>query len=230
MDKVLRFSSPWISWKMESWALLIQNRKTEQIKKEGVLYNQGDPPEYVFLVAKGRIRITSYQASGRERQVYIAEKGCIAGTKSSILQRPHTSSAIAIVDSSIYRIRVHDFFQAMESSFPLCQSIMQMICQKQDVLCNQLLGNSFSQALQQISRVIINLVDQYGEPADSGIKISIRFTHQDIAYITGISRVTVSNTFSRLAGEGLLDKQDGHLIVCNIDKLLEYAEDSENTF
>ncbi|MDO5411478.1 MAG: Crp/Fnr family transcriptional regulator [Lachnospiraceae bacterium] len=229
MDNTLNFSSPWIDGDLDVWSPLTHNRKPEKAKKEFVLYHQGDKPEYVYLVMKGRLRITSYQPNGKERQIYIAEKGCLVGEKSVLLHQPHTFSAVAIVDSLVYKINVHDFFSIMEKNFNLCQSVMQMICKKQEILYHHLLGNSFSQASQQIARVILHLVKQYGEPVADTFKISIRFTHQDVAHITGISRVTVSNTFSKFTNEGILDKQDSRFIIRDLDRLQEYA-DGEQEF
>lgn len=224
MSALCANGSPWINGTAAQWSGLTDNRKTIKVKKETVLYHQGDTPDQVFLIETGRVRITAYQESGTERQLYIAEKGCLIAENSVIMGQLHTSSAVAIVDSSVYSIPANQFIQAMKLDFSLAWAVMEMICRKQNILFYQVLGLSFSQSLQRISRVLLNLLEQYGKPCAKGTGIGIRFTHQDVANITGASRVTVSNTFNMLSDAGILCKENGVFVVCDIAALEEYAQ------
>lgn len=225
MDDLSSMASPWISDSLERWSILTEGRKLIRIKKETSLYHQGDPFDLVYLIHSGRVRITSYQTDGSERQLYIAEKGSLIGENSFVLRQPHTSSAVAIVDSLVYAIPYAELSDLLQKNFSLCQNVMQMICRKHNILYSQLLEKSFSQSLRRISQVLLNLVKQYGEPTPQGVRIGIRFTHQDVANITGISRVTVSNTLNRLADEGVLGRQDGLYLLYNLPQLRQYIEE-----
>lgn len=227
--KASAIHSPWLYEEMEFWVLLTRGKLPEKYKKETTLYCQGDAPDYVYLIKHGRARITSFQPDGRERQLYIAEKGCIIGERSAVLGQPHGSFAVTIVDSVIYRIASQELLSAMERSFPLCQVVLRMVCKKHDVLYHQLIGVSFFQAQHQIAQVLLNLVRQYGEPTEDGVRIGIRFTHQDVANITGVSRVTVCNTFNMLTDKGILEKRSGRFEILDLERLRNYADPSDQS-
>ena len=78
-------TSPWINMNISCWNALIKGRKPVMFRKKAFLFHQGDPAEAVYIVLSGRIRITSYQIDGEEKQFYIAEKGCLIGEASCIL-------------------------------------------------------------------------------------------------------------------------------------------------
>lgn len=215
--------SPWISEDFEQSGFLTEGLHPVKYKKEESLYSICGKSEYVYLVVSGRVRVTAYHASGRERQLYIAEKGCIVGETSVLLHREHTTTASAIVDSIVYKIPAAVFIERMQKNYAICSMVMRMVCRKHDVLYNALLSSSFSQSVSQIARMLLNLADQYGEETADGCRIGIRFTHQDIANITGISRVTVSNAFNLFAEKGVCGKVNGSFLISDMEGLREYS-------
>ena len=215
--------SPWISEEFKQLSVLTEGFQPVKYKKEESLYSVCGKSEYVYLVVSGRVRVTAYHASGRERQLYIAEKGCIVGETSVLLHREHTTTASAIVESTAYKIPASVFTERMRNDYGICNTVMRMVCRKHDILCNALLSSSFSQSLSQIARMLLNLADQYGEETVDGCRIGIRFTHQDIANITGISRVTVSNAFNLLGEKGICGRMNGSFLISDIDGLREYS-------
>lgn len=231
MEMLWENNSPWISDDLNLWHKLIENIKPVRVGKEKTLYAQGDMPLRVYLVLSGRVRITCYLETGGERQLYIAEKGCLLGENSAILSQPHTTSAVAIVESVLYPIPTPVFLQTMAKDYSTTHRVMQLICRKHNILYHQLLVTSFTQSLRRICQILLNLVDQYGTPLVNGVQINIRFTHQDVASIIGTSRVTVSNAFSNLAERGIISRQDGYIVVHNVSalqQLLRQYQDTDN--
>ncbi|MFQ7853998.1 MAG: helix-turn-helix domain-containing protein [Flavonifractor plautii] len=51
-----------------------------------------------------------------------------------------------------------------------------------------------------------------GGPA-GGVRISIRFTHQDVAGIINTSRITTNKVMKRMEEEGILLKREGRYIL-----------------
>ena len=215
--------SPWINEDLEKLAVLTENFQPEKYRKNESLYSVCGKSEYIYIVVSGRIRVTAYHTSGKERQLYIAERGCIVGEISALLNRIHNTTASAIVNSVVYKIPSSIFLKQLQQNHTISNVVMQMICRKHDILSNALLSSSFSQSASQIARMLLNLADQYGEETEDGLRIGIRFTHQDIANITGISRVTVSNCFNLFAEKGICGRINGSFMITDLDSLTEYS-------
>ena len=211
--------SPWISMDPEGWAPLTSGRLPVQYRKKGVLFHQDDEPEAVFIVKSGRLRVTSYQENGAEKQLYIAERGTMVGESSCLNGVPHESSAVAIVDTQVWRIPAGDLIAAMQQNWWLTRRVISLICRKKDVFFQQILDLSFNQAIQRIARLLLNLCHQYGRPHPKGMLIAVHSTHQDIAGMVNASRVTVGNVLNMMMDQGLLVREGKHFILTDLEAM-----------
>lgn len=217
-------TSPWIHTDLDCWSILTHGRVPYPFKKNTILFHQEDPSGLIYIVRSGRIRITSYQKNGAEKQLYIAEQGTLFGECASMMRHPHVASAVAIVDSMIYVIPYTDVETAMNGNWDLNTRVLNMLCRKNSVLLKQVVELSFSDSLQRIAQVLINLGREYGHPEAEGLRISIRFTHQDVANLTNTSRVTVSNAFNLFSSRGIITKQEGRYALLELDSLHQIAD------
>lgn len=216
-------SSPWIRLDEDHWKPLVAGKRTRRYPKEDVVYHQGQPSQFIYIIRSGRVRITSYQPNGMEKQFYIAEKGCIFGENSFLSRQCHRTTAVAIVDSEIYCVEGTELDAAMGVDYEFTRFVMQVLCHKNNIFSTQILELSFAHASVRVIHALLNLGQEYGVPTPEGLCISIRFTHQDIANIINTSRVTVSNILTDLSSLGLLRKVDGLCVLVDPAGLSEYA-------
>ena len=205
--------SPWITLDLEGWAPLTEGRAPVQYRKKAILFHQEDAADAVFIVKSGRLRITSFQEDGAEKQLYIAEKGAMAGESSCLTGAAHQFSAVAIVDSLVWKVPAAELREAMEHDWQLTQRVISLLRRKNDVFYRQILDLSFKQATHRIASQLLNLCRQYGKEHEKGVRISIHFTQQDIAGIVNASRVTVGNVFNMFIDQGLLAREGKYFIL-----------------
>ena len=181
-------------------------------------------PTTVYVVKDGRVCITTYSSTGIEQQLYIAEQGTLFGERSSLLGESHMTTAVSIVDSSVYAIPINIFQDRLAASPALNQAVLQILCRKNSLLVGRLLSHSSSDSLQRIAQVLLDMVHAYGTETGSGCEISIRFSHQDVANLLHISRVTVTKAFQTMSQEGILRRNQGHILICDRKKLEHLAQ------
>lgn len=217
-------TSPWISYDLSNWEPLIQTIKPVLYKKKSFLFHQNDPAAFTYIVKSGRIRVAAFSPEGVEKQLYIAETGCCIGEISCIMENPHTYSAMAIVDTLVYRISSAEIIEASLRDWDINKRVYNSVFRKISVFQNQILELSFTNATWRVCRLLLNLCKQYGVSQKDGCRITIYFTHSDVASMVNTSRVTVSNIFTWLADNGYIHKQDRYVVVDSIEKLEEIAD------
>ena len=215
----LKESSPWICAEVGQWAVLLEGRKPHKWRKGSVVFHQGDPAHHAYIVSSGRIRITSFQEDGNEKQLLIAEKGAMFGEDSCILGQPRATAAVTIVDSQVYVFPFDVLQEEMRRDWNLCCQVMQMMSRKSMALLNQVMELSSADAFQRVARVLWNLSQQYGVMEKGEIRIDIRFTQQDVANLIRASRVTVNNIFQVFYNQGILEKREGWLYLKSPEQL-----------
>ena len=133
------------------------------------------------------------------------------------------TTAVSIVDSSVYAIPINIFQDRLAASPALNQAVLQILC-RNSLLVGRLLSHSSSDSLQRIAQVLLDMVHAYGTETESGCEISIRFSHQDVANLLHISRVTVTKAFQTMSQEGILRRNQGHILICERKKLEHLAQ------
>lgn len=220
------FTSPWLRVEAGQWLPVTAQKTPLSVKKNSFLFHQEGDSGQLYIVKAGRIRITTFQRDGSEKQLYIAEVGSLFGERSCMLGTRHATSAVAIVDSLVYIIPFTEAQAAMAENPALGAAFMRLVCRKNSILMKQVVELSFSDSLQRIAQALVNLAGAYGQETEEGVCVPIRFTHQDVANLTNTSRVTVSNAFNLLTSKGILFKKEGKTILADLEALRAMADGS----
>lgn len=96
------------------------------------------------------------------------------------------------------------------------------------LLTSQIEELSFDDAYYRVVDALVHLAEQYGIKTEKGCRIQLKFTHQEMADLTGSCRVTVTNIFRSLSDKKIIKKENGYVIVRDIDKLYRYLETKQH--
>lgn len=219
--------SPWISFDLSIWQPVISEHNVTSVTRDSIVYGQEDFITHLYIVKSGRIRVAIRNSRGGVKHIYVAEKGCIIGESVALTGQPINNEASAITDSTLYKVPVEDYQKALSETPDFACAVTGVISKKYLVLIEQITQLAFTNCTSRIVRMMVYLVKQYGVKTSKGIKIDIRFIHEDISFIANTSRVTVSRTFSFLTEQGLIKKSRGYFYVTDLGRLMELARTRE---
>jgi len=198
-------NSPWVDMSYVDWSCITKDYTPKGYKKHEVIYHQQDNPDCVYLVKKGRVRLDIYGFNGEKRSLFIAEAGTFFGELSTIDEMPNMCSATAATYSVVYSIPKTRFIEELSKNYDFSFSILKMMSN------------------YRVCYALTSLANQYGSKTSEGYyKLGIKFTHQEMANLTGLSRVSVSNILLNLASEGIIDKDEGFVIIIDMNRLSNY--------
>lgn len=222
--------SPWISFDLSIWQPVISEHNVIFVTRDSIVYSQEDFITRLYVVKSGRMRVAIRNSRGGVKHIYVAEKGCIIGESAAFAGQPINHEASAITDSTLYKIPVEHYQEVLRGNPDFAYTVAGVVSKKYQVLIEQITQLAFTNCTSRIARMIVYLVKQYGVKTSEGIKIDIRFIHEDISFIANTSRVTVSRTFSRLTDQGLIKKTRGYFYVTDLEGLMELAKTREEKY
>lgn len=216
-------NSPWIEMSYIDWTCITKGYTPKAYNKNEIIYNQYDDPDYVYLVKKGRVRLDIYGINGEIYSLFVAEAGTFLGEISPIDLLPNMCSATAATYSILYNIPKTRFIEELNTNYEFSLNILKMMAKKIRLITTQIKQLYFNDSNYRVCSALGNLVKQYSSQTSEGYhKLKIKFTHQEMANITGLSRVSVSNIMLKLTSEGIIDKQDGFIVIKNMSSLNNY--------
>jgi CRP/FNR family transcriptional regulator len=110
----------------QSLAAYLEYRHYE---KGAVLFREGDPPEGIYLIKKGRVRIsTTLQGQGgRQRTLVIFKDGNYFGDISTLEKRRHGATATALTELETFLLRFDTLYCQYSGDLLLCCRLLKRL-------------------------------------------------------------------------------------------------------
>jgi CRP-like cAMP-binding protein len=216
--------SPWLKLDQFDWSTITSGIKPKLYKKNTNIYQQQHYSDYIYIVESGRIRLSIYSRNGEEKCLIIADQGCLFGEISGLDGHPNYANATSIIDSYLYLTPKERFQRELSRNHDLCLKIIKVLTRKIRLLSSQVEGLSFDDSYYRVANALLYLAEQYGLKTGKGYRIQLKFTHQEMANLTGSCRVTVTNILRYLSNENIIKKENGYVIITDIDKLYRYLD------
>ncbi len=214
-------NSPWIEMPDADWSLLTRSLAPKIYEKGSVIYDQesSQSPASVFLIKAGRIRMDIYNHTGDCKSLYVAGPGTIFGEISPLDHLPNICCASASIRSEVYHIPQARFLEVIETDRQCALNVMQIMARKTRLMANSIKQLAFDHSTARVAFALTNLARQYARETPEGVQLTMKFTHQEMADLTGLSRVSVSNIFIQLTNKNILSKNNGYLVIRDMDAL-----------
>lgn len=212
--------SPWLLFPELDWSSLIVGQRPELYRKGSFVYHQNQIKNFVYLIKSGRVNISILNVDGKIRSLFICGEGALFGEISNFSSPYNCAQAQVVSDSVIYKIDKNRYKSLFLSNNTVANNTAVVLAKKVRVLTAQMESMMFPDAIKRVANILLYLSGQYGKPCDDGIQLTISFSHQEVANLIGMSRVTVTNAFKQLMDNGVIRKSGTHMRILNKERLL----------
>ncbi len=173
-----------------------------------VVIAQGDPANAVYLLERGKVKLTAVSAAGRQATIALVTPGMFFG-ETCLANVPHSRwSATAVTDSTVVRIDRAEFAKLIHcqafAEFFISQLVRRTARYEED-----LLDQLFNSSERRLARTLLLLAhfDQGGD----GERTIGGMTQETLAQMVGTTRAHVSLFMAKFRRLGLVD-YDRHSI------------------
>jgi len=186
------------------WSVLEKNYPARHYPKNAMVYWQESHAEEFYYLKSGRVRIFLSSENGTEKTLTVLEHGNIFGEAAFFDGMPRVSCAKTLVDSEIIPITKENLLDCFRREPQLAMNLLTFLSQTIRMLSAQVDTMTFLQADQRLARLLLKLADANG---------MVQATHEDLAGLAGVSRVTVSRILGRFAEKGWILAGYGTVVI-----------------
>lgn len=178
---------------------------TRVLEADDVLYEEGRDASSLYLVSSGVLKAVVPTSMGKERIADLYGPGDIVGT-AALDGGQHAETVIAVHDAQLVPL---DPAQAMNDR-GLRDHILQSLA-RQLRHARQGIDDAELPVGARVTKAFLRLVERFGQASDTGegVKLPLALTHEDLASLTGSSRVTITRILGELRHEGALSGTRG---------------------
>ncbi|OIQ91855.1 DNA-binding transcriptional dual regulator Crp [mine drainage metagenome] len=125
--KVVRNSTVGTELTEDKAKLLAEKLGVRRLKDGELLVKEGEADQTLFILAAGRLTVTSKDADGTEQVVYTMKEGECAGTRAFVEQSPRKATLRAVGNSTVYTLTPADFESLLDAEPRLAFLVMRAL-------------------------------------------------------------------------------------------------------
>lgn len=178
---------------------------TRTLEPGGILYEAGREASSLYVVNYGVLKAIVPTSLGRDRIADLYGPGDILGV-AAIDRGRHAETVVAVHDACLTPL---DPMQAMNDR-KLREYILRSMA-RQLRRSREAMDDAELPVGARVTRAFLRLAKRFGQDADEqdGVKLPLALTHEDLASLTGSSRVTITRILGELRQEGALSGTRG---------------------
>lgn len=194
---------------------LTSSYKPRTYKKKNEIFRNGDYPNYLYLVEKGKVKTIKINEDGKELITGIFTNGDFFGYEALLKEVNHEDSAEAIEESTIVQIPKTEFFELLYSNRDVAQRFIQMLSKNVVDKEQQLIDLAYNSVRQRTAGALLTVHDKYNGADNQPLKIS----RDDLSNMVGTATESVIRVLSDLKDEEIIEIQSGKIIIKSVEKL-----------
>lgn len=193
------------------------------VKNNHYVFMEGDPCRWLYIVAKGRIKIFKNTLAGKDVILEIKSPGDIFGCVAVLDNRPFPASAQAMESASVIKIDRQNLLKIMEAYPALKLGTAKYFSDRLRDAHDMLKNIATERVEKRIASMLLKLSEKVGVKENSYTKIDFPLTRQEIAEMVGTTVETCIRSMSKFQKQGMV-KSSGNRILIKADSLKKYIE------
>lgn len=192
-----------------------------------LLFQRGDPSDFLIVVAAGRIRLGLNSSSGRELTLRHAGAGSVIGEMGVLDNHSRSADATAAVQSRGLVIRRGPFEHLLAERPGLARAVITFLVTRLRDTTYQLESVALYDLGARLARFLLAALHQsHGAELPQQAILGLDLGQSDIAAILGASRPKVNRAYVDLLKCGAI-KRLANGLDCDVQQLMTIAGDSE---
>ncbi len=191
---------------------------TQHYDKDQIIFIEEEAGNTLFLIQKGRVKVSRTSDDGREVILSILQHGDFFGELSLIDGKARSASVTAIEDSEVLILRRADFLRLLEEYPQISISLMKELAGRIRKSDTQIKSLSLQDAMGRVASSLILLAEDQGRFNKDDVIIPRIPLQQDLANMAGTSRETISRVFRHFQQQKWIQRSGRKVTILNFSQ------------
>jgi CRP/FNR family transcriptional regulator len=162
------------------------------------LFLQGDPTDEMFLIKGGRVKLTKVLEDGTELTLEIRKAGDFVGENMFAEEGQYSVSAYCLEDILTCGFSRSQFEQLVLQHPKVGLQIIKNLSERITWLTRRAGSLAVTNIEDRLYRVLTSVAKEHGTISPQGTIIQFPMTHEDLSFLTGAHRVSITRAMKAL--------------------------------
>jgi CRP/FNR family cyclic AMP-dependent transcriptional regulator len=169
-----------------------------------IVYAAGDPPNGIFALISGEIRVTQTTAEGRSALLMIARPGVWFGEAGMIDGLPRTSDANAIGQTTVLQMDPGMFHRLTWDNSQSYAAFARLVCEQYRKAMDYIVTTMSLPLPVRLAQRLVGLAQAYGRETNDGVTIDLHLSQESLAGMVAVSRQSLNRALKALEAKGMV--------------------------
>lgn len=194
--------------------------KVRSYKKKDSIYHEGDTPNFVYFVNKGKVKTWRINLDGKEFITGTYEKGDFFGHLPILEGSVYNDSAATMEECELALMPQNDFLSLVYSEHEISARFIKMLANNINENEKRLLSLAYNSVRARTANILLELYKK-NKPGER-----IRTSREDLAGIVGTSTESLIRTLSDFKSDGLIEIEGREILILNskgLEKVVKFS-------
>ena len=196
---------------------LTENRNINKYKKKQIIYSEGNHPNRLYYVLKGKVKTYKSNEESKELITDLFSAGDFLGYVALLEGTVYKDSAEALEEAELAVIPKEDFDDLVNNNKDVAQKFIRLLAKNVSEKEDQLLSLAYNSLRKKVADTLLMLQKKYQAKKEENFVIDI--SRESLASIAGTATESLIRTLSDFRSEKLIEIKDGGIAIINQKKL-----------
>ncbi|WP_457577250.1 Crp/Fnr family transcriptional regulator [Desulfomarina sp.] len=185
----------------------------KRLGRSQILFQQDDPADEVFLIKGGRIKLSKIFENGNEITLDIRKAGDFIGENMFSENGFYPVSAVCLEDTLVCGFNRGQFEELVLENPKIGLQIIKNLSARIAWLTSRVGNLTVTNIEDRLYGVLCNVAKEHGARESKGLVIQFPLTHEDLSFLTGSHRVSITRAMKALKDAGKIILEGRTLVI-----------------
>jgi CRP/FNR family cyclic AMP-dependent transcriptional regulator len=187
------------------------------------LFVEGQNPRGVFVLCRGRIKLSISSREGKTFILRVAQPGEVLGLGATVSGKGYDLTAETIDPCQLNFIKRADFLLFMKEHPDVCFRVAELLSHKYNHVFHEIRSLLMHSSSGKIAMLLLDWLSHKGLGVQDQPRLTLLLTHDEIAQKIGTSRETVTRVLGDLRKQQIIEAKGSAVFIRNQTALRSIA-------
>ena len=178
------------------------------------IFMQGSPANKMFLIKAGRVKLNKLLENGTEITLDIRKAGDFLG-EHMLSEDIHYPVSAKCLEAVLICGFTKEQFEKLVLHYPnIGLQVIRNLSKRISFLTTRVGSMSVTNLVERLYEVLTNVAQEHGTPGHRGFSIPFPLTHEELSFLVGAHRVSITRAMKDLKHSGRILQDGKKLIIC----------------
>jgi CRP-like cAMP-binding protein len=194
-----------------------EDRNINKYKKKQAIYSEGNHPNRLYYVLKGKVKAYKTNDDGKELVTELFKPGDFLGHIALLEGAAYKDNAEAMEETELAVIPKEDFDELINKNPEIAKKFIQLLAKNISEKEDHLLGLAYNSLRKKVADALLVLQQKYQKNKEE--RFAIEISRESLATIAGTATESLIRTLSDFRNEKMVDIKNGSITITNQQKL-----------